>query len=344
MIDCGEYVNRCGVVVAEAANLATVTHTGLGFSRVTVVPSRGLVNTPVAVSGGGFTADAQLLVNQCGAEATSPAGCSSEPVTVAANPDGTYSANFTTHRHLVTQEIGTIDCGEYVNRCGIVVAEAANLATVTHTGLGFGSVTVTPSFGLRTNDTVTVSGTGFPPNVTLAVRQCSNEYPTACDYDGRSTTTDANGAYSTSVAVRRTWDVPPYYYSCYVDMCNIRVEVIDDERMWASQRILFTIGGISVSPTTVVDGQTVQVTVLGLDPYTEIELAQCVSDAIGETCTSWRPETVGEDTYIGPFTVQRYLQTQFGRVDCGASGGRCGIVVRLADDPTRWARESLYFN
>jgi hypothetical protein len=69
------------------------------------------------------------------------------------------------------------------------------------------SLTASPSTGLGYSQTITVNGTGFSPNTSLAVLQCvagANDTFQNCDI-GRfiSVSTDATGSFSTTFAVRR---------------------------------------------------------------------------------------------------------------------------------------------
>lgn len=69
------------------------------------------------------------------------------------------------------------------------------------------AVSVSPSTNLVQGQTVTVRGSGLPPNESEAVLQCvsgGNDVFSFCDIGGFvSTTTDSNGSFSTSFTVRR---------------------------------------------------------------------------------------------------------------------------------------------
>ena len=339
-IDCATAVNRCAIVVIELNNPATGVGTGLGFATIAASPARGLVsNRQITVSGGGYTPNTQLVVNQCASEATSSAGCSTTPVQLNGNAAGTYSTPFTVQRNLVTNGIGTINCATAVNRCGMVVTELDNLSTVVATGLGFGTIEASPATDLQNYDTVNVSGGGFPANIEVEARQCiDGENPPVCTEWVSTTTTDATGHYATSVTVQREWAPPGLSTISCVDWpCAIEVKATADPSLRASTPISFFAGRITVSPNTVSDGQVISVTGYGWGAGGSVELAQCALDvpANDVPCT---PSTFLTADQNGNFFIQGYVYRYPGlrdgqHPDCRAWAGRCSMVARSAGDP-----------
>src|SRR4051812_32179969 len=63
-------------------------------------------------------------------------------------------------------------------------------------------VSATPNSNLKDGQQVTVTGTGYPPNVTTDLVQC--EQGAGCDFSNlQLQTTDADGNYTTTFFVRR---------------------------------------------------------------------------------------------------------------------------------------------
>ena len=95
-------------------------------------------------------------------------------------------------------------------------------------------VTVTPSTDLAHLQTVTVSGTGFTPNVNVGLAECHNtDSGDANDCDTTHTgfaPTDASGAFSAPFTVRRILHTPNGDVDCAAapGTCNIGAAKITD--------------------------------------------------------------------------------------------------------------------
>jgi hypothetical protein len=168
--------------------------------------SAGLVDGwEMAVSGGGFTPDAALVVTQCASEATSADECGPAYVTLTADAEGNYSTSWVASRFLQTPALGPVDCAEYAGRCMVVALEDGDVATAVTVGLGFGTVAASPDADLVDQQTVAVSGQGFTPHATLAVTQCAAGPMSESDCSQSYVLVDADAAgnYSASLVVQR---------------------------------------------------------------------------------------------------------------------------------------------
>ncbi|PKV85187.1 enediyne antibiotic chromoprotein [Streptomyces sp. TLI_146] len=83
---------------------------------------------------------------------------------------------------------------------GAAVAATVLLATPASAAT---AISVTPSSGLSDGQTVTVSGSGYTPGAAVNVGECASA--TLCSNDVKFLTADANGAISTTLAVKKTF-------------------------------------------------------------------------------------------------------------------------------------------
>ncbi|WP_433241287.1 enediyne antibiotic chromoprotein [Streptosporangium sp. CA-135522] len=106
--------------------------------------------------------------------------------------------------------------GTMLSKIGVAAALALGLATAFQSAAGAAvpaaasaaAVSLTPSTNLADGDTVAVSATGLSPNTVYHVGQCAfvQSGAIACNQpQSVDVTTDANGAATTSIVVRRTF-------------------------------------------------------------------------------------------------------------------------------------------
>lgn len=147
------------------------------------------------------------------------------------------------------------------------------------------TITVMPSTNLVDGQVVTVSGTGWQPDVaSLSLRLCGEVDVYACPA-GAFAATDGSGAFSVSFTVRAT----DYYFSdgidCRTESCVLRAGYTSrDDGVTAP--VSFDPDGpllrdphVSVDPAgPLVDGQLLTVTSSGWDPSQEVRIVECDAD------------------------------------------------------------------
>lgn len=230
--------------LAALVGLALVASSGavvLGASpafaapAVTVSPNTGLTNgQSVTISGTGFSAGASVAALEC---KFPPAGASSCDLGTLKNPFATadMSGNITgtyTVKQNITVGGSAFDCASSPTACTIVVAKLDQSETALGS-IAFKTgpaITVTPSTGLTTGTSVTVSGTGFGASVpSLAILLCKNPPASAnCDTSTLQTgvASDATGKFTatyTKVKNPITVGGSPFDCSSAASACSIVV-------------------------------------------------------------------------------------------------------------------------
>lgn len=152
-----------------AASATTVT-----VPSITLAPDVGLLSGQVIrLAGSGFTPGASLVAVECNARGTGVAACdtaAAEPLTVAAN--GTITTTFSTRVGTVGD--GTCGTGPTDALCYVAIGTTSD-ALVVEASIAFvggPGVSVSPSTGLSTTQSVTLTGVGFTPGDTVYAVEC----------------------------------------------------------------------------------------------------------------------------------------------------------------------------
>jgi hypothetical protein len=167
-------------LVLAAASLCGVAKAGATSTpALTITPNTGLKNgQSVTVTGSGFAPGDSVFVVECLATFTSDADCNkagATPATVA--DDGTLPSTALT---LTTGAVGSGACGtttSNLNDCVVSVANAAGADAATGP-ITFAPLTVPrslvvrPSTGLRSGESVKVSGAGFVADEHVRIIEC----------------------------------------------------------------------------------------------------------------------------------------------------------------------------
>ncbi len=236
-------------------------------------------------------------------------------------------------------------------------------------------ITAEPSTGLVDGQTVSVSGSGFPPNESIGVVMCTRE--AARDQGGRgvdacnigrygSGTSDAAGNVTIEFAVSRLVLLDGQEVDCASEAgrCLLGMGMISDYDQSGGATIDFDPSVPLPDPPSVVldrhdgltDGMVVPLRVTGLRPGVPVYVSECATDT-GE-CT---PLVQGATDDAGAFTHDVRLWRSFGgyldpmttadpnvdcavracqlRVDTEAPGGRTVPAVDLRFDPGAPARQ-----
>jgi hypothetical protein len=227
---------------------------------------------------------------------------------------------------------------------GVIVGSTTHVA-----GAGTPTITATPSTGLADLQKITVAGSGFSANESVAIVQCS---PTAtgqadCDLTTLSyVTTDSKGAFSAQKAVRRIINVNGGSVDCaapagcILGAGNLSLTETAGTKIFFDPNKPPVVPKVTATPNTnLVDHQLVKVAGAGFVPGAGVNVEECALAAPqpGQfpACGSIsRFVTVGDsDSFtITSFPVLRILSSfnnngQPQTIDCASGPGTCGIVV-----------------
>jgi hypothetical protein len=220
---------------------------------------------------------------------------------------------------------------------------------------GVDDVTVTPSVDLVDLQTVTVSATGLEPATDYRIPQCqagaTNPSLDCGLATGGFATTDATGAFTATVTVRRAiftshtvvYDCVATPGACMLAVTDIGVPGV----VLASAPITFDpsvppppVPSVTVVPADdLVDGQEVDVTAGGLVAGETVAIVQCQVDSTDSThCTNAQllnADPAGE-VHTG-MAVRRIVAPtgEGGPFDCASAPGSCAIFVHPLFDAVR---------
>jgi hypothetical protein len=206
------------------------------------------------------------------------------------------------------------------------------------------SLTVTPSTGLLYVQSVTLSGSGFTPNVFVGWAECRNNHSGDagdCDVTHTgSTLTDGAGAFSAPFTVRRMLHTANGDVDCAAapGTCNVGSAKISDHSEGAGMALTFDPSApippppvVTVTPNTgLLYFQSVTVAGSGFTPGATVGWAECKNNQSGDaadcdTGHSGFATTDGSGAFSSTFTVRRILHTGNGDVDCAAAPETCRL-------------------
>ena len=207
------------------------------------------------------------------------------------------------------------------------------------------SIAVSPSTGLSDGATVSVTGTGFAPGVTVHLVQCPpSMVPGPCGKNPFAAVSDSSGAFTTKITVPRVLYFNFIPFDC-AQFCLIEAYT-QGPGVDASAGIEFDTNvpappspSMGVDPATgLVDGQVVAVTGSHLPtdwPNGVGNIVECRTDSDRpSTCdlthdlTTYHPDSSG--TLSVQLTVHRSITTGSGVVDCTIAPG-CIILLGNPD-------------
>jgi hypothetical protein len=269
---------------------------------ITVTPDQDLVDgQSVALDGTGFAPGVSVIVIQCrpGSVTVSDVQANCVLRTVhTTDASGTFSAFVAVVRELQTSN-GPVDCAASPGACTVgVLVVFSSESTVVETPIAFAdptvptpTVTVAPAFGLDDGDVVTVAGAGFPADAQIDVAPCQSGRPVTAEWCAASpaftTTTDATGAFTGTLTIRRAVTLPSGQQVDCVVGCVVAATT-DDGAIWAVDEIALirrTVFALPSNPLTVTGNGSVNVTgfIFCSDPYpggvvVEGVIAQTVRD------------------------------------------------------------------
>ena len=353
----------CEVRVEDYTDSEYTTAAPIGFDpsqplpptpTITVTPSTGLHHAQtVTVAGQGFDAQADVEISQCGPN--SFGSCSDYLADVVVGADGTFSASATVSRLVRSFDFGpggpnaptTVDCA--TSTCSISASE--------YSGRGFSldasaplafdgsvpppalpTVTAVPLTNLPNRATVTVHGSGFRAGESVYAEQCiSGTTFGTCGGFGEAVA-DSTGGVTLTVPVRRTatsFDGTPT--DCVDPSVTCQITV-NGERSY--ERFDFTLSfdpnaPVPPAPTLTVNPntglgyrQSVAVHGTGFSPGSPVEVLQCTSGSVDESCAGGGSEATADDagSFDATVVVRRILGSPFGSPpDCAVT--QCALVA-----------------
>ncbi len=245
-----------------------------------------------------------------------------------------------------------MDCADAPGTCELVVATGAGATILARHALAFDpssplpnpEVTVAPSTGLVSGQTVTVAGAGFAADDFLLLRECAVG-DLVCSSTLTFAVSVADGTFSAPYVVRlRVGDGEGGATHCLAVACELRVSSAADPDYDASFPLTFDpnqplppLPAIVVTPATgLLHDQVVMLTGSGFDPGSYIDLAEC-GDADSRNCVEYvanaQADAAGAFSVTAPLSrlVSAYtLPTfEFTTVDCAV--GPCSVSA------TSWA-------
>jgi len=353
------FSRRWKAAVAAAAVVASVfvAMPAAGSASLVVTPSTGLTHLEeiqISAAGGGAVFEA---VGQCitGAPYSTPISALSwcRPLSELALPLPPV-LTATVSRTISTPD-GVKDCA--LVACEIVYGGAPSvLDTFTFresVPIDFESgpiLTVTPAFALLDESEATVTLTGVGPGATATAVECVD--------DGSSTPPGAPGACvdlgplsADTLSLSGTFTVARWLTAgdgstvdCAVATCLIGARLVED----GTTSYLFEINDFDAEPRSsvtppsqLVDGQVVDVEVWNLIPDVAGRTVQLCHFALGQTtlpddCRSTDAVVDSDGSrYTSSVTMQRYIPTSDGSIDCAApmlDGSRCRLAL-VAPNP-----------
>jgi hypothetical protein len=210
-------------------------------------------------------------------------------------------------------------------------------------------VKVSPSTGLADLQQVTVTGTGFSPNVQIGVIECRPGALSEPDCDLSTVVlvqADKHGAFTLKRSVRRLITVASSKIDCadaagcIVGAGNVgNLEQANGQTIFFDPKIPPKVPKITVTPNTkLIDHQLIGVTGKGFAPSTSVSVAECVTHpptARGPIC-DYSTQRYLSVTRKGTFAIQNFAlqrrQVVFTKagsrtVDCATAAGTCEIQV-----------------
>ena len=209
------------------------------------------------------------------------------------------------------------------------------------------AVTVTPSTGLVTLQTVTISGTGFTPNTGVGWAECKNNGSgdgNDCDVNHTgSAGTDSSGAFTAAFVVRRILHTANGDVDCATapGTCNLGVGKISDHAERAGAPLTFDPNAPLPPPptlhaaplTNLHEGDSVAMFGGGFVPSSQVAIAQCSQPSI-QTCQVLQYLAAdASGGFISLVQVHRVVATPpFGATDCADAPDTCQLrAVSIAD-------------
>jgi hypothetical protein len=259
-IDCTVTDATCGIGVAESSDiLGTAVTAPISFAPpappqpgvLHVPPARAPADKALPMSATDFAPYSLIDTALCAADPADANDCGAA-IESPADANGGFFFTVFVVKTLVTGNGDTIDC-TIDGACVYAAWDTRDFGvsiTTAPTRIApeiAGTVDVTPSMGLRDGQEVTVSGTGWPADLFVALWECDGTGPHATCFNHRSPMTDANGNLLVQYAVQTVSPgAPPV--DCGTGQCWIVVRwYLSDGSVAATQPISFDTTPVAVT-------------------------------------------------------------------------------------------------
>ena len=306
VVDCAEKPG-CVIRIASYVDLLHSVDVPIAFDpdvppppppTLTVAPNRDLThNEVVTVSGSGFVANDFVRLSEClegedgFQEACSGSYGGSVPLT--ADADGSFTTSFTVKRVLGNPGGPNADCTKD-GECALYAQSDTDPFSSTETDLHFDpdaplppppTLSLEPSTDLPWSTPAHVDGSGFAPNTTYNIVQCTNDstfFDFRCQF-GPTLQTDGEGNLAGDFTIRRVIQNGSQQIDCAPDGCFVAVFSYDDAISYGVVPLTFDPDApppprptLTVSPNDeLADGSTVRVEGSGFSPDTVVFISQC---------------------------------------------------------------------
>jgi hypothetical protein len=381
--DCADAPGDCELRVTSTLDFDATAAVPVDFDgsvplpsgTVTINPDTGLTAfQTVTVSGAGFVVGGagQPLVELgvCKTGSVDSQDCSNSTATALVDATGAFTTQLPLRR-IVNFPSGAFDCGSAPDACEVRAMSFGPTAVFGSASFSFtpgpppppAAITVTPNTGLASGDEVTVAGTGFAPNSDVIANQCPTGGAPFCPYSsGSFTTTDASGAFSTSLRLTRgvlEGYSPPAITDCAASSgaCSVFAYSFDqgdqaEAPLDFDGSVPIGAPSVAVTPGTLdlPDRALLSVDATGFTPDETVFVLECPASAPYVFCTQESQNSVLADSTGAVHVDLRVHRTlgygSFGGAptDCAAAVGTCVIRVSSGSEPLRTTDVPLGFD
>jgi hypothetical protein len=369
-VDCASALQTCHLGIANIADQEG-QHAFVPLSydpnaplppkpSLLVAPTTGLVEgQELAVFGGGFVPNDPVVFRQCAAPGSIASPCAFLGSAIA-DAEGNVLALVAVHRTIVQPPVFSVDCAAAPGTCSFVAASINDVDVINQVPLSFdpngplpsAQVVVTPATDLVDHQTVLLSGSGWPADVSPEFGQCKTG---AKDFgECRNTIVgygppNADGTFAFPFAVRRILHLgngDDFDCGSAPGACSIVSFTFDGSPVLVTSPISFDPNvapppppTITVTPSTdLVQGQKVSVTGTGFAPNSFVRVSQCLtSEDEDGFCPSFGAfaRTDANGAFVSEYAVARGVRTFDGDnpvVDCASGPGVCSLAAFADDD------------
>ncbi|MGZ4714735.1 MAG: neocarzinostatin apoprotein domain-containing protein [Acidimicrobiia bacterium] len=361
-VSCVTAPGSCVIIATDPAGPGIDASTPISFdpnapipdAKITLAPDANLrAGDVVTVSGTDFVPNQAVVVDQCAVGFPFCGELGGAPV--LADGSGSFTATITVTLRVIDAQFEPTSC--LVTDCVVFAQSLSNVDYVATAPLALDpnqppppapTLTVTPDTGLRHLQTVQISGTGFDPNASVSISECSADDLGFCDEALADLIAGPDGTFTTSAPVSRlltTFDVRPggpstAIVDCVDGGCHVSAEqfaLADPYAPGASAPIEFDasvppppLPDITAVPTENLPFRAdVTITGTGFAPGEMVQAQFCADSDVFGFC-SGGPSGIADGSGAVTFTIRVQRQLSFpgeGSIDCADPTSVCTLQV-----------------